>query len=307
MEAKLKKEQSHAAMKAETGGPPLSEPNASVSVTEACCAARDGDAIHGDAVLVYSRSARQWCSGTIINRIERESVRVEYTVHGDTFGKTMHVSSHNLFTQRPALCSPARPSSETTAKSAAKSLTPEAIAEAEVKQQQVDTHMKEGEMALSQSDWDEAIRAFTKAIYLKPTFRGYAGRASAHLRRYKLVRDDDLKAEQNLNEALKIEPQNLIALCDRGEVRFKMGKLDEAAEDFNKILRINPNDGRALCGLGDVKMAEDDEEGALSYFQLAKQVNYPHAEVRRAAALRAVKKKDKNGICQNGKGMFNFV
>ena len=222
-----------------------------------------------------------------MERLGSKFVRVEYMVRGFTHGKTMDVCSKHLQT------------SETTAKPAAKSLTPETKAEAEVKQRQFNIHMKAAERALSRSDWDKAIHAFTKAIDLKGTFRGYAGRASALIRRDNLFLRDEDKAEEDLNKALEIEPQNLQALCDRGELRFKMDKFDEAAEDFNKILRIIPNDGRALCGLGDVKMAEDDKEGALSYFDDARsawQVNYPYVWERRAAALRAVKKQDKHDI-----------
>merc|ERR1712224_98130 len=76
-----------------------------------------------------------------------------------------------------------------------------------------------GQRAFQLDDWDSAIDAYTNAVRLDESLAGaYAGRGGAYLRK-----GDASGALADLDQALKLEPDNLFASRDRAEARLETG------------------------------------------------------------------------------------
>jgi tetratricopeptide (TPR) repeat protein len=50
--------------------------------------------------------------------------------------------------------------------------------------------------------------------------------------------------------AIRLDPKDADAYCDRGFAYGKQGKLDEAIVDLNKAIRLEPKSGLAYSGRG---------------------------------------------------------
>jgi len=86
-----------------------------------------------------------------------------------------------------------------------------------------------------------------------------------------------LSALTDLDQAIRLEPDNLFALRDRAEVKMKLDDVDGSIADYNHKLQLAPGDGRALCGRGEARLRKGDKDGAIGDFQLAARLTYPGA------------------------------
>jgi tetratricopeptide (TPR) repeat protein len=58
---------------------------------------------------------------------------------------------------------------------------------------------------------------------------------------------DPTQAIQYFDKALAMDPNDIVALDDKGAALDRLGYHAEAIEYYNKALSINPNDKIALC------------------------------------------------------------
>ena len=54
------------------------------------------------------------------------------------------------------------------------------------------------------------------------------------------------RALADLNEAIRLDPDDLIAIYTRGELGYSMGDLDASIRDLSEVLRRDPKDVGAL-------------------------------------------------------------
>ena len=88
----------------------------------------------------------------------------------------------------------------------------------------------------TQGEYENAIRAYTKAIALDPQFRkAYTYRALTHLQ---LGSFDD--ALNDLNKAVEIDP-SADSYRTRGDVYAGNGNVDMAINDYDKTLQLDPS------------------------------------------------------------------
>jgi tetratricopeptide (TPR) repeat protein len=111
--------------------------------------------------------------------------------------------------------------------------------------------------------YKEAIKNYEKALKIDRgskkawTCKGLALRMLSH-------NEDVLKeALRNHNRALKIDPNYAVALVNKGNVLFNLGKMDKAMICYNRALDLNPdyttgwvNKGELLKTLGKIEEAE---------------------------------------------------
>jgi len=71
------------------------------------------------------------------------------------------------------------------------------------------------------------------------------------------------------NKALKIKPDFVEALVNRGTTRLQLNDVPGAMADFNKAIEINPKEGMPYFNRGTVKAAQGDDAGALADFDKA--------------------------------------
>ena len=72
---------------------------------------------------------------------------------------------------------------------------------------------------------------------------------------------------------LAIEPDNYVALNNRGPERQARGDADGAIADYDLALRLNPGHGEAYTNRGAARQAKGDLAGALADFDLALRLN----------------------------------
>ena len=96
---------------------------------------------------------------------------------------------------------------------------------------------------------------------------------------------DRLRALEEYNQAIRINPQDAEAYYNRGNARFYLGNIQGAIEDYNGAIRYNPKHAQALRNrsmlyrrLGEHKGAIEDlrkaakiflEDGNMSHYQQA--------------------------------------
>lgn len=69
--------------------------------------------------------------------------------------------------------------------------------------------------------------------------------------------------------ALKANPNDVVALIDRSNLRIDMGDQNGALQDINRVLQLNPIDPDALCLKADIEASEGDYKNALADYDKA--------------------------------------
>jgi tetratricopeptide (TPR) repeat protein len=89
----------------------------------------------------------------------------------------------------------------------------------------------------------------------------------------------------DFDEALKLSPQDLLALGNRGWARLQMGQLDRAIADYTELLKVNPRGDRALNSRGLAHLRKGDTAAAIADFDAAIKVNPRNVPARNNRGL----------------------
>ncbi|MFZ3384038.1 MAG: tetratricopeptide repeat protein, partial [Candidatus Methanoperedens sp.] len=102
--------------------------------------------------------------------------------------------------------------------------------------------LHEGNFLISEKKYEEALKAFNKAIEINPK-DGYVisrkGLALGIIGRYE-------EALEAFNRAIEINPKDGYAISRKGFALVNLGRNEEALDVFNKLIEINPKDNYAL-------------------------------------------------------------
>ena len=151
------------------------------------------------------------------------------------------------------------------------------------------TWFERGYVHSEAENFDEAVRCFTEAIRLNPTFdSAYYNRATIYAR--DLGRLDD--ALRDFDEAIRLRPNDRATYINRGRTLIEKGEFKRAILDYSEAIKLNPDHfnaynhrGSSRFGLGDIDGAIDDYNEAIRL-----KLSDPDAYFYRALALE--KKKD---------------
>ncbi|MGB6064136.1 MAG: tetratricopeptide repeat protein [Desulfomonilaceae bacterium] len=106
----------------------------------------------------------------------------------------------------------------------------------------VKAFLNRGKVSLLQGHLDRALQDLDKAIKLDPEGAdAYVVRGTIHR-----LRGDFSKAVKDLNKAVSLNPDNTDALTNRAAVFFDTGEHEKALVDLGKIIQLNPRMIRAL-------------------------------------------------------------
>lgn len=110
---------------------------------------------------------------------------------------------------------------------------------------------------------DEANRAIDTWLKAKP------GHIGARLRRavVQMQQKRHADAVQTLNGVLNAEPENEVAILNRGISLLEIGKLDDAEKDYVKLEKLYPDRPEFQFGLGEIAAKRKDTTKALGHFE----------------------------------------
>jgi len=116
---------------------------------------------------------------------------------------------------------------------------------------------------------DSIVAGYTETLRIKPDdIDALFNRGLA----YSKNRDFDL-AIADYNEALRIEPDNYKVLFERGFTYIEKGDFDLAIADYNDVLKIKPDDGDALLSRGYAYHNKGDFDRAVADYTEALKIN----------------------------------
>jgi tetratricopeptide (TPR) repeat protein len=117
-------------------------------------------------------------------------------------------------------------------------------------------------------DFDRAIADLTEAIRLDPdAVVAYQDRAASYRNKGQYDRAID-----DLDHAARLNPNDARTFMSRGIVYFKVGAIARSIADYDASLRIDPKFAPALCGRGVATLKEGDTDGGHADIDAAKAI-----------------------------------
>jgi tetratricopeptide (TPR) repeat protein len=143
-------------------------------------------------------------------------------------------------------------------------------------------YLDRGDVHMAQGNTERALSDYTSAIGIAGEYAapGYIRRSVAHI-----VRQDSSAAKEDLDEALRLEPANTMALTLRGYVNRQNGDYSAALNDYSAALEGNGDFFEALLGRGDVYLSQGDHEEAMADFDRALELEPTYGDILYLKAL----------------------
>ncbi len=136
-------------------------------------------------------------------------------------------------------------------------------------------YFRRGFRASSEGHTQEAVKEYSKAIELDPSF------ASAYHNRGILYNNlgEQQKALDDYNKAIELDPSYAFAYNGRGNVYRGLGERQKALDDYNKAIELDPSFAYAYNGRGNVYSDLGEQQKALDDYNKAIELDssYAHA------------------------------
>ena len=136
-------------------------------------------------------------------------------------------------------------------------------------------YFRRGFRASSEGHTQEAVKEYSKAIELDPSF------ASAYHNRGILYNNlgEQQKALNDYNKAIELDPSYAFAYNGRGNVYRGFGERQKALDDYNKAIELDPSFAYAYNGRGNVYSDLGEQQKALEDYNKAIELDssYAHA------------------------------
>ena len=129
--------------------------------------------------------------------------------------------------------------------------------------------------------WKDTLTLFDDIILKDPTiYQAYTSRGLAR------VGKDDKGAMEDYNESIRLNPNYVEALINRGVLRARQKNHQGALEDYNEVIRVDPTIFKAYYNRGNAKGILKDIQGSIEDYTSAIRVHpdYPEAYFNRALA-----------------------
>ncbi len=126
-------------------------------------------------------------------------------------------------------------------------------------------YFRRGFRASSEGHTQEAVKEYSKAIELDPSF------ASAYHNRGILYNNlgEQQKALDDYNKAIELDPSYAFAYNGRGNVYRGFGERQKALDDYNKAIELDPSFAYAYNGRGNVYSDLGEQQKALDDYNKA--------------------------------------
>ena len=134
-------------------------------------------------------------------------------------------------------------------------------------------YFRRGFRASSEGHTQEAVKEYSKAIELDPSF------ASAYHNRGILYNNlgEQQKALDDYNKAIELDPSYAFAYNGRGNVYRGFGERQKALDDYNKAIELDPSFAYAYNGRGNVYSDLGEQQKALDDYNKAIELDPSYA------------------------------
>jgi tetratricopeptide (TPR) repeat protein len=139
--------------------------------------------------------------------------------------------------------------------------------------------LERGKAHLERKEYDEAIRALTKAIARQPSEAAYRLRGNAHA-----GKGEHARASADYTEAIRLDPRSA-ASFNRGVVRTRTGDYAGASADLTRAIALAPADAGAYHARGLVRALQEDYPRAIADFTRAIDLSPRYADAYRSRGL----------------------
>ncbi len=130
---------------------------------------------------------------------------------------------------------------------------------------EVDALFTDGQFKFMDEEYEESIDIFTRVIEMAPGFaKAFQARAIAYLR----TGEND-KALMDIEEAIRIEPENHRFHYHKGAIHLKNEELDEAVEALSRAIDIAPEYAPAYFLRSEAFDKLGEEDAAIADFNKA--------------------------------------
>ncbi|MHA1484337.1 MAG: TPR domain-containing protein [Candidatus Thorarchaeota archaeon] len=167
--------------------------------------------------------------------------------------------------------------------------------------QEVDAHLEanpddasawntKGVLLAKMESFGNALRSFDRAIRLNPDL------IEAHVNRGRVLLalspDKAHEALKSLDYALRIEPENGMALFDKASALRVLGRTKEEMACYKTLAKLNPKEWRIWMRMGDITLEAGEFSSAIGNYDNALQLdqNLVPALIHRAIALSMMEK-----------------
>ena len=133
-------------------------------------------------------------------------------------------------------------------------------------------YFRRGFRAISEGHTQEAVKEYSKAIELDPSF------ASAYHNRGILYNKlgEQQKALDDYNKAIELDPSYAFAYNGRGNVYRGLGERQKALDNYNKAIELDPSFAYAYNGRGNVYSDLGEQQKALEDYNKAIELDPIH-------------------------------
>jgi tetratricopeptide (TPR) repeat protein len=128
-----------------------------------------------------------------------------------------------------------------------------------------------GTTHLKYNQFDKAVQSFNNILMLNSDDEGSLynkGQAYLGLYEQNHNKEDLTEALSAFDAALRIQPQNMTYLIQKGRTLLDLGRFEEGLQSLDRALWINPSDGITLMNKGTALYQLSRHEEALKYFEL---------------------------------------
>jgi serine/threonine protein kinase len=140
---------------------------------------------------------------------------------------------------------------------------------ASTEQKSAEDFYKEGREKYDKKDYLRAIEDYNQAIKINPDY--VLAYISLGLARSDL--GDNYKAIEDYNKAIQINPNYALAYYNRGVARGALGQNSSAIEDYTKAIQINPDYGLAYYNRGIIRRNLGQSSSAIEDYTQAIRIN----------------------------------
>ena len=149
-----------------------------------------------------------------------------------------------------------------------------------VRAQSLDELLAKGGEQLRAGDWAAAVDTYTKAVQADGrSAKAHAEKVRALLENYQVH-----EAEQSSKTALAAAPKSPEVLEAVGEVEFRMGRMQQAADSFESALQIDENCARVWLGMAEINRVISNHKRAHEMIEKAHSIDADDPDILEAWA-----------------------